>query len=84
MFVLYDMNSKIIYASRDPFGVRPGFIGYNEEELLNNPRIVLGDNSKIAGYIISVTNILDKSSCGLAMIKNAYLDYPIDIVGYYF
>jgi len=33
MFVLYDMNSKIIYASRDPFGVRPGFIGYNQEEL---------------------------------------------------
>jgi len=33
MFVLYDINSKIIYASRDPFGVRPGFIGYNEEEV---------------------------------------------------
>tara|TARA_Y100001968_G_C19338686_1_gene708268 strand:+ start:144 stop:998 length:855 start_codon:yes stop_codon:yes gene_type:complete len=46
----------------------------DEEELLNNPRIVLGDNFKIAGYIISTINKLDKSSCGLAMIKNAYLD----------
>jgi len=33
MFVLYDLSSKIIYAARDPFGVRPGFIGFDNEEL---------------------------------------------------
>ena len=33
MFVLYDGVSNILYAGRDPFGVRPGFIGYDEEEV---------------------------------------------------
>ena len=29
-FVLYDIKKKKVYAARDPFGVRPLFIGYNE------------------------------------------------------
>ena len=33
MFVLYDANSDTVYASRDPFGVRPGFIGFDDEDV---------------------------------------------------
>ena len=29
MFALHDAKSDTLYASRDPFGVRPGFIGYD-------------------------------------------------------
>ena len=30
-FVLYDSNKDIVYAARDPFGVRPLFIGYDSD-----------------------------------------------------
>jgi asparagine synthase (glutamine-hydrolysing) len=33
MFVLYDAKSDLILASRDPMGVRPGFIGKKEGEV---------------------------------------------------
>ena len=33
MFALYDSNSKILYSARDPYGVRPGFIGFDNEEV---------------------------------------------------
>jgi len=33
MFVLYDAKSDLILASRDPLGVRPGFIGKKEGEI---------------------------------------------------
>ena len=32
MFVLYDSSKNKIYAARDPFGVRPGFIALDNEE----------------------------------------------------
>ena len=30
-FVLYDAKEGVVYAARDPFGVRPLFIGYDDE-----------------------------------------------------
>jgi len=33
MFVLYDDTSRILYSARDPYGVRPGFVGYNNNEI---------------------------------------------------
>ena len=33
-FVLYDTNTNQLYAARDPFGVRPMFIGTNNDELV--------------------------------------------------
>ena len=33
MFVLHDAKKNILYASRDPFGVRPGFIGFANNEI---------------------------------------------------
>lgn len=30
-FVLYDSKEGVVYAARDPFGVRPLFIGYDDE-----------------------------------------------------
>ena len=33
MFVLHDASSDQLFASRDPIGVRPGFIGVKEDEL---------------------------------------------------
>ena len=33
MFVLCDIKNNILYSSRDPFGVRPGFIGYDEDDV---------------------------------------------------
>ncbi|SVB81038.1 uncharacterized protein METZ01_LOCUS233892, partial [marine metagenome] len=33
MFVLHDASSDQLFASRDPIGVRPGFIGTKEDEL---------------------------------------------------
>ena len=33
-FVLYDGDKDIIYAARDPFGVRPMFIGFHNDEIL--------------------------------------------------
>ena len=33
MFVLHDASSDQLFASRDPIGVRPGFIGIKEDEL---------------------------------------------------
>jgi asparagine synthase (glutamine-hydrolysing) len=33
-FVLYDMNKHMIYAGRDPYGIRPLFIGYNNNSTL--------------------------------------------------
>ncbi|GIS72743.1 MAG: hypothetical protein CM1200mP10_23200 [Candidatus Neomarinimicrobiota bacterium] len=32
MFVLHDASSEQLFASRDPIGVRPGFIGMKEDE----------------------------------------------------
>ena len=34
MFLLYDKKEKELYAGRDPFGVRPGFIGYEKDNIL--------------------------------------------------
>ena len=33
MFVICDILNNILYSARDPFGVRPGFIGYDKEEV---------------------------------------------------
>ena len=33
MFVLCDIKNNILYSARDPFGVRPGFIGYDLDEI---------------------------------------------------
>ncbi len=33
MFVLHDASSNQLFASRDPMGVRPGFMGKKEEEI---------------------------------------------------
>tara|TARA_Y100000590_G_scaffold452680_1_gene596279 strand:+ start:660 stop:2246 length:1587 start_codon:yes stop_codon:yes gene_type:complete len=33
MFVICDIENNILYSSRDPFGVRPGFIGYDDEDI---------------------------------------------------
>ena len=33
MFVLYDIKKNIFLSARDPFGVRPGFIGFDEEDI---------------------------------------------------
>ena len=33
MFVLYDKKKNILYSARDPFGVRPGFIGYKNNDI---------------------------------------------------
>ena len=32
MFVIHDASSNLVYASRDPIGVRPGFIGSSKDE----------------------------------------------------
>ena len=32
--IIYDSNRKRLFASRDPYGVRPLFIGYNEHDEL--------------------------------------------------
>ena len=31
MLVLFDKNNNKLFAARDPYGVRPGFIGYSNE-----------------------------------------------------
>ena len=33
MFVIYDASSNLLFAARDPMGVRPGFIGSEDDEL---------------------------------------------------
>lgn len=33
MFVICDVKNNILYSSRDPFGVRPGFIGYDKKDI---------------------------------------------------
>ncbi len=33
MFVLHDARTNTLFASRDPMGVRPGFLGYKENEI---------------------------------------------------
>ena len=33
MFSLYDKNTKILYSGRDPYGVRPGFIGFDDSDI---------------------------------------------------
>ena len=33
MFVLYNEKKNILYSARDPFGVRPGFIGYKDNDI---------------------------------------------------
>ena len=33
MFSLYDKNTKILYSGRDPYGVRPGFIGFDDSDV---------------------------------------------------
>jgi len=33
MFVIYDASSNLLFAARDPMGVRPGFIGSDDDEL---------------------------------------------------
>ena len=33
MFVLYDKENNILYSARDPFGVRPGFVGYKDNDI---------------------------------------------------
>lgn len=33
MCVLFDENTKTFYAGRDPMGVRPGFIGWSDDEI---------------------------------------------------
>lgn len=33
MFLLYDKKQKKLFAGRDPFGVRPGFIGYQNNNI---------------------------------------------------
>ncbi len=34
MFVLHDGHTGILFASRDPFGVRPGFIGWENDNIM--------------------------------------------------
>ena len=34
MFVLYEANTGLLFAGRDPMGVRPGFIGRNGDEIM--------------------------------------------------
>ena len=33
MFILYDAKTDELFSARDPFGVRPGFIGLNKNEI---------------------------------------------------
>ena len=33
MFVLCDVQDNTLYSARDPFGVRPGFIGYDDDDI---------------------------------------------------
>jgi len=33
MFVLFDKKKNFLYSARDPFGVRPGFIGYKDNDI---------------------------------------------------
>jgi len=33
MFVLYDKENNVLYSARDPFGVRPGFVGYKDNDI---------------------------------------------------
>ncbi|MDB4726446.1 asparagine synthase-related protein, partial [bacterium] len=46
--VLMDSNTNSIYAARDPFGIRPLFIGYNT---LNGNIIDIGLSSELKGLI---------------------------------
>ena len=52
-FVLYDGNENIVYAGRDPFGVRPLFIGKrnisNQEEITELNKMELLFSSEIKG-----------------------------------
>ena len=34
MFVLHEANTGLLFAGRDPLGVRPGFIGRNGDEIM--------------------------------------------------
>ena len=45
MFVICDIKNNILYSSRDPFGVRPGFIGYK-----NNDIYIASEVKPIAKY----------------------------------
>jgi|TARA_Y100000031_G_C8223571_1_gene387169 asparagine synthase (glutamine-hydrolysing) len=33
VFVIHDKNKRQFFSARDPFGVRPGFIGYNKKDV---------------------------------------------------
>ena len=45
MFVLYDETKNVLFSARDPFGVRPGFIGYK-----NNDIYIASEVKPIAKY----------------------------------
>ena len=52
MFVLYDKNKNLIFSARDPFGVRPGFIGYDKNDIYisSEAKSLVGHCNKIIPF----------------------------------
>lgn len=51
-FVLYDSNTQQIYAARDPFGVRPMYIGTDKQDVI----VISSLLKQIEGFDIHVTD----------------------------
>ena len=70
MFVIHDASSNSVYASRDPIGVRPGFIGLSKDEFFiaseANPMIKYCDN--ISAFPFRTTIVCSKCADGLLSI----------------
>ena len=58
-FVLYDKNINTVYAARDPFGVRPLFIG----KTITNELLVCSEINPISKHCIHITPFSIGSYC---------------------
>ncbi len=65
LFVIHDKNKNEYYAGRDPFGVRPGFIGYE------NQNLYLESKAKALANLCKTISPLPPEHGGVLFLQNS-------------
>tara|TARA_Y100000590_G_scaffold347953_1_gene398754 strand:- start:161 stop:1429 length:1269 start_codon:yes stop_codon:yes gene_type:complete len=68
MFVLSDKNKNILYSARDPYGVRPGFIGYDEDDIY-----ICSESKSLISYCSKILSF--KPGCWWSSESNSFKQY---------